>query len=86
MNACSVHECTTEARWVVGSAALCRRHMIDAVTAGSMPARILPAQDRRDIVDRLRGEIAWEADVGELLAEAADEIERLRGVVAEASK
>ena len=32
-----------------------------------------------DIVTRLRAEIAWEPEVGELLAEAADEIEGLRG-------
>jgi hypothetical protein len=31
-----------------------------------------------DICTRLRAEVAWEADVGELMAEAADEIERLR--------
>jgi hypothetical protein len=31
-----------------------------------------------DIVARLRAEIAWEAAVGELLSEAASEIERLR--------
>lgn len=31
-----------------------------------------------DIVTRLRGEVAWEPDVGELMALAADEIERLR--------
>ena len=30
------------------------------------------------IVTRLRSEVAWEADVGELMAEAAGEIERLR--------
>jgi len=33
----------------------------------------------RCIVARLRAEVAWEADVGELMAEAAGEIERLRG-------
>ncbi len=33
----------------------------------------------RDICGRLRAEIAWEPDVGDLLAEAADELERLRG-------
>lgn len=33
----------------------------------------------RDICGRLRREIAWEPEVGELLAEAAGEIERLRG-------
>jgi hypothetical protein len=32
----------------------------------------------RCIVARLRAEVAWEADVGELMAEAANEIERLR--------
>jgi hypothetical protein len=32
----------------------------------------------RCIVTRLRSEVAWEADVGELMAEAASEIERLR--------
>jgi len=32
----------------------------------------------RCIVARLRAEVAWEADVGELMAEAAGEIERLR--------
>jgi hypothetical protein len=32
----------------------------------------------RCIVTRLRSEVAWEADVGELMAEAANEIERLR--------
>ena len=31
-----------------------------------------------DIVARLRAEIAWEPEVGELLSGAADEIERLR--------
>jgi len=31
-----------------------------------------------DIVARLHAEIAWEPDVGELLRQAADEIERLR--------
>jgi hypothetical protein len=31
------------------------------------------------LVARLRAEVAWEADVGELMAEAASEIERLRG-------
>jgi hypothetical protein len=31
-----------------------------------------------DICTRLRAEIAWEADVGELLAEAADHIDSLR--------
>jgi hypothetical protein len=31
-----------------------------------------------DIVERLRREVAWEQDVGELLEEAAAEIERLR--------
>jgi hypothetical protein len=31
-----------------------------------------------DIVARLRAEIAWEADVGELLTEAAAHIESLR--------
>jgi hypothetical protein len=31
-----------------------------------------------DICTRLRAEIVWEADVGELLAEAADHIESLR--------
>jgi hypothetical protein len=31
-----------------------------------------------DIVTRLRAEVAWEADVGELLSEAADHIESLR--------
>jgi hypothetical protein len=31
-----------------------------------------------DIVARLRAEIAWEPEVGELMAEAADKIERLR--------
>jgi hypothetical protein len=34
-----------------------------------------------DIVTRLRAEIAWEADVGELMAGAADEIERLREAI-----
>ena len=34
-----------------------------------------------DIVTRLRAEIAWEADVGELMADAADEIERLREAI-----
>jgi len=32
----------------------------------------------RRIVARLRAEVAWEADVGELMVEAANEIERLR--------
>jgi hypothetical protein len=31
-----------------------------------------------DIVERLRREVAWEQDVGELLEEAAAEIARLR--------
>jgi hypothetical protein len=31
-----------------------------------------------DIVARLRAEVAWEPEVGELMAAAADEIERLR--------
>jgi hypothetical protein len=31
-----------------------------------------------DICARLRAEVAWEEDVGELLAEAADHIESLR--------
>ena len=31
-----------------------------------------------DIVARLRAEIAWEQEIGELLEEAATEIERLR--------
>jgi hypothetical protein len=31
-----------------------------------------------DIVARLRAEIAWEPEVGELLSQAADEIERFR--------
>lgn len=31
-----------------------------------------------DIVDRLRREVVWESDVGDLLNAAADEIARLR--------
>jgi hypothetical protein len=31
-----------------------------------------------DICERLRGEVAWEPEVGELMEEAAREIERLR--------
>jgi hypothetical protein len=38
-------------------------------------------RQKRCIVARLRAEIAWEADVGELLAEAAEEIERLREAI-----
>ena len=36
-----------------------------------------------DICDRLRREVAWEQDVGELLEEAAAEIARLRLTEAE---
>lgn len=35
-----------------------------------------------DIVDRLRREVVWESDVGDVLNAAADEIERLRNGVA----
>ena len=38
----------------------------------------MPDSDMTDIVARLRAEIAWEPEVGELLSGAADEIERLR--------
>jgi hypothetical protein len=31
-----------------------------------------------DICERLRSEVAWEPEVGQLLSDAADEIERLR--------
>ena len=34
--------------------------------------------DATDICERLRREVAWEPDLGELMAEAANEIERLR--------
>jgi hypothetical protein len=34
--------------------------------------------DASDICVRLRAEVVWEPDVGELLGEAASEIERLR--------
>jgi hypothetical protein len=37
-----------------------------------------PVMGTGDICERLRREIVWEPEVGELLAEAADEIERLR--------
>jgi cell division septum initiation protein DivIVA len=36
-----------------------------------------------DIVSRLRAEIAWEAEVGELLSRAADHIESLQQEVLE---
>lgn len=32
----------------------------------------------KDIVERLRAEVSWESDVGDILAEAAGEIEKLR--------
>jgi hypothetical protein len=32
-----------------------------------------------DIVERLRREVVWESEVGDVLSAAADEIERLRG-------
>jgi hypothetical protein len=32
-----------------------------------------------DIVERLRREVVWESDVGDVLNAAADEIDRLRG-------
>ena len=36
--------------------------------------------DATNICERLRREVVWEPELGELLAEAADEIERLRNV------
>jgi len=36
---------------------------------------------QHDICERLRREVVWEPEVGELLHEAADEIERLQGVI-----
>jgi hypothetical protein len=47
-----------------------------------LACRKLPSfRKMEDIVTRLRAEIAWEADVGELMADAADEIERLREAI-----
>ena len=39
--------------------------------------------DATNICERLRREVVWEPELGELLAEAADEIERLRNVAHE---
>jgi hypothetical protein len=37
--------------------------------------------DATNICERLRREVVWEPELGELLAEAADEIERLRRLI-----
>ncbi len=36
---------------------------------------------KHDICERLRNEVVWEPEVGQLLADAANEIERLRGLI-----
>jgi hypothetical protein len=64
----------------------CLIHRLAAALAAEQAKRTpqphaTPSEGTRQpgcIVARLRAEIAWEADVGELLTEAADEIERLR--------
>ncbi len=38
---------------------------------------------QHDICDRLRSEVVWEPEVGQLLSDAANEIERLRNVAQE---
>jgi len=64
----------------------CMIHRLAAALAAEQAKRTPEAHatpgegTRQDgcIVARLRAEVAWEADVGDLMAEAANEIERLR--------